>query len=178
MANCNANHQLCLGSRPLSHATEGLSYTSFTYTPSASATSVSMAPVTEMLATTYEAGRTFPSSHLLAASAPLANYMVNVTNTGKMDADDVVLGFLVPPGAGKDGVRHRRFFFESLVNSTYDGGGCCAPTSTMRSSLSTLCSYQHISRAVACFSWLLIYPTLTLTLNPTPNPNHNPNPNP
>merc|ERR1712226_536496 len=31
-------------------------------------------------------------------------YWVNVTNTGKMDADDVVLGFLTPPGAGTDGV--------------------------------------------------------------------------
>jgi hypothetical protein len=31
------------------------------------------------------------------------NYMINVTNTGKLDADDVVLGFLVPPGAGVDG---------------------------------------------------------------------------
>ena len=27
-----------------------------------------------------------------------------MTNTGKMAADDVVLGFLVPPNAGKDGV--------------------------------------------------------------------------
>ena len=26
------------------------------------------------------------------------NYYVNVTNTGKMDADDVVLGFMTPPG--------------------------------------------------------------------------------
>merc|ERR1711966_298656 len=31
-------------------------------------------------------------------------YSVNVTNTGKQDADDVVLGFIVPPGAGKNGV--------------------------------------------------------------------------
>jgi hypothetical protein len=27
-----------------------------------------------------------------------------VTNTGTVDADDVVLGFLVPPNAGKDGI--------------------------------------------------------------------------
>ena len=40
----------------------------------------------------------------LAAAAPLVKYAVNVTNTGQMDADDVVLGFLRPPGAGIDGV--------------------------------------------------------------------------
>jgi hypothetical protein len=33
-----------------------------------------------------------------------ADFYVNVTNTGAIDADDVVLGFLVPPGAGVDGV--------------------------------------------------------------------------
>jgi hypothetical protein len=38
-----------------------------------------------------------------AQAAPLVTYVVNVTNTGSMDADDVVLGFMVPPGAGKDG---------------------------------------------------------------------------
>lgn len=57
-----------------------------------------------MLATTKASNRTFPSSQLLADAAPLVSYSVNVTNTGKMDADDVVLGFLVPPGAGVNGV--------------------------------------------------------------------------
>ena len=33
-----------------------------------------------------------------------AGQVVNVTNTGSRDADDVVLGFLTPPSAGKDGV--------------------------------------------------------------------------
>ena len=31
-------------------------------------------------------------------------YSVNVTNTGSVDADDVLLGFLKPPGAGQNGV--------------------------------------------------------------------------
>merc|ERR1711967_204358 len=31
-------------------------------------------------------------------------FSVKVTNTGSMDADDVVLGFLTPPGAGTNGV--------------------------------------------------------------------------
>merc|ERR1712087_406209 len=43
-------------------------------------------------------------------SKPLIKYVVNVTNTGKIDADDVVLGFLVPPGAGKNGVPLQTLF--------------------------------------------------------------------
>ena len=39
-----------------------------------------------------------------------ASFVVAVTNTGNMAADDVVLLFLVPPGAGTDGVA-----LESLV---------------------------------------------------------------
>ena len=88
----------------------GLSYTTFTYSPKASATEVSLARVHEILASTTEAGRTFPSSKLLAEAAPLVNYMVNVTNSGSMDADDVVLGFLVPPNAGKDGAPLQTLF--------------------------------------------------------------------
>jgi beta-D-xylosidase 4 len=33
-----------------------------------------------------------------------------VTNTGKMDADDAVLGFLKPPGAGANGVPLQTLF--------------------------------------------------------------------
>jgi hypothetical protein len=80
----------------------GLSYTTFTYSPKSDQPSgrISLAPVRDMLAATKDSGRTFPSSDLLAAAAPMVNYYVNVSNTGKMDADDVVLGFMVPPGAG------------------------------------------------------------------------------
>jgi hypothetical protein len=41
---------------------------------------------------------------------PAIQYTVNVTNTGSTDADDVVLGFLTPPGAGKDGVALQTLF--------------------------------------------------------------------
>ena len=68
----------------------GLSYTTFTYEPSASP--APLAPVS------------------LAAAPPLVAYNVKVTNTGKMDADDVVLGFLVPPGAGTNGVPLQTLF--------------------------------------------------------------------
>jgi len=88
----------------------GLSYTTFKYAPSASTDRVSLAPVHEMLKVTKDAGRTFPSSDYLAAAAPLVNYMVEVTNTGTVDSDDVVLGFMVPPGAGVDGVPLQTLF--------------------------------------------------------------------
>lgn len=44
------------------------------------------------------------------AGGPLVGFLVNVTNTGPRDADDVVLGFLVPPGAGKGGVPLQSLF--------------------------------------------------------------------
>ena len=44
------------------------------------------------------------------AHAPLVTYVVEVTNTGDVDADDVVLGFVTPPGAGQGGVPLRSLF--------------------------------------------------------------------
>ena len=43
-------------------------------------------------------------------SQHLDRYAVNVTNTGKMDADDVVLGFMRPPGAGENGIPLQTLF--------------------------------------------------------------------
>ena len=40
----------------------------------------------------------------VAAHEPLIRYAVNVTNAGGIDSDEVVLGFVRPPGAGVDGV--------------------------------------------------------------------------
>ena len=39
-----------------------------------------------------------------------ATFLLNVTNTGTVDSDDVVLGFLVPPGAGQGGVPLQELF--------------------------------------------------------------------
>ena len=39
-----------------------------------------------------------------------AHFWVNVTNTGSVDSDDVVLGFVVPPGAGINGVPLQELF--------------------------------------------------------------------
>jgi hypothetical protein len=77
---------------------------------------VSLNAVRDMLATTKRANRTFPSSQLLADAAPLVAYSVNVTNTGTMDADDAVLGFLVPPGAGVDGVPLQQLYAFNRVH--------------------------------------------------------------
>jgi hypothetical protein len=61
-----------------------------------------------MLAQASSDGRYFPKA--LAATLGLRTYIVNVTNTGAWDADHVVLGFLVPPGAGVDGVPLQTLF--------------------------------------------------------------------
>ena len=42
--------------------------------------------------------------------AVAVDFFVNVTNTGSVDSDDVVLGFLVPPGAGVGGVPLQELF--------------------------------------------------------------------
>ena len=48
--------------------------------------------------------RPFPPAGVLDDLGTVVQHSVTVENTGTLDADDVVLGFLVPPGAGKDGV--------------------------------------------------------------------------
>lgn len=91
----------------------GLSYTTFSYTLAqlpGIAPAVSLAAVQRLLDATSAAGRTFPSSHLVNEAAPLVSYAVNVTNTGDVDADDVVLGLLKPPGGGANGVPLQTLF--------------------------------------------------------------------
>merc|ERR1711874_730352 len=60
-----------------------------------------------LIADTHSKNRTFSSMH---DSVGLMQYAVNVTNTGALDADDVVLGFISPPGAGRDGVPLKQLF--------------------------------------------------------------------
>lgn len=91
----------------------GLSYTSFSYkivNPPETGAVHSLDAVRQLLAATSRAGRTFPDSNVVNAAAPLVSYMVNVTNTGSVDAADVVLGFMKPPGAGVDGVPLQTLF--------------------------------------------------------------------
>jgi len=85
----------------------GLSYTQFRYQMHAAPTTVSLVKCASLLTQGVAGKPAFPS---LASAGPAVSYAVNVTNTGSIDADDVVLGFLVPPGAGKDGVPLRSLF--------------------------------------------------------------------
>ena len=86
----------------------GLSYTTFDYALSSAApTSVALAPLSELL-TKSVAG--FVRTADSAAAGPAAKYQVAVTNTGSVDADDVVLGFLTPPNAGTDGAPLKTLF--------------------------------------------------------------------
>ena len=89
----------------------GLSYTTWAYTPLPDPTppaTVSLA-VVEAAACAQEA--TGVVGHTPASlKANAAQFWVNVTNTGSVDSDDVVLGFLVPPGAGANGVPLQELF--------------------------------------------------------------------
>jgi hypothetical protein len=80
----------------------GLSYTSFKYDIASAPTApVSLDRLREVLTSTSSK---FISKRQLAIETPLVSYSINVTNTGDVDSDDVVLGFLVPPGAGTNGI--------------------------------------------------------------------------
>ena len=88
------------------------SYTSFKYGVAAAPTgTVSLAPVRSLLAEARAVTRQFPPLGTTrdTSNAPV-KYTVSVTNTGAMDADDVVLGFLEPPGAGVGGVPRQTLF--------------------------------------------------------------------
>ena len=87
----------------------GLSYTRFAYAVQATSRAISLDAVRELLRATREARRAFPTI-ADAAAHPLVGYTINVTNTGTVDADDSVLGFLVPPGAGVGGVPLQTLF--------------------------------------------------------------------
>jgi len=88
----------------------GLSYTTFTYSIVGAPKhfKISLAPVSNVLQEAESLGKFFPS--LESLSAPLVEYRVNVTNTGSYDADDAVLGFIEPPGAGTNGVPLKYLF--------------------------------------------------------------------
>lgn len=92
----------------------GLSYTTWTYTPipgpvpPSGVRTVSLAGVD---AATRFAAENLPVGHISDdLKAIVADFYVNVTNTGTVDADDVVLGFVVPPGAGSNGVALQELF--------------------------------------------------------------------
>lgn len=90
----------------------GLSYTTWSYDAAEASgkANISLDPLRTLLASTRAAGHSLPSTSALSAAVPLVSYRVTVTNTGEVDADDVVLGFLVPPNAGADGAPLQSLF--------------------------------------------------------------------
>eukprot|EP00966_Prymnesium_polylepis_P215860 4997741-Prymnesium_polylepis.1 len=89
----------------------GLSYTTFKYALRAAPSSVSLAHAAAILRRgTAHNKPAFPSMAELEAAGPAGKYAIDVTNTGTVDADDVVLGFVVPPGAGVDGAPLQSLF--------------------------------------------------------------------
>ena len=87
----------------------GLSYTSWTYTPIPHASPLmNLAAIT---AATVAQAATGVVGHIAATlKETAAEFYINVTNTGNVDSDDVVLGFLIPPGAGVNGVPLKELF--------------------------------------------------------------------
>jgi len=89
----------------------GLSYTSFTYTLKQTPDEgkvYSLDPLRQLLKETMNSGRYFPKFD--AMGAPFVEYVISITNTGDYDAEDAVLGFITPPGAGTNGVPLKYLF--------------------------------------------------------------------
>merc|ERR1711953_478347 len=88
----------------------------FEYTVVKQPMTVSLEALSTVLSTSQAAGNPFPRTEHISKAVQTSNwratveYAVNVTNTGSRDADDVVLGFLTPPGAGKNGVPLKQLF--------------------------------------------------------------------
>lgn len=113
----------------------GLSYVNFSYSHVVAATNedrgtpeaVSLAMLPQLLS---QQKHGFVPSTATATVDP--GFSINVTNTGDLDADDVVLGFLTPPQAGQGG----------------------AP-------LKTLVGFQRVHVPARCSRLVTLYPALT-----------------
>ena len=89
----------------------GLSYTTWQYTPIPGP----VPPVRTPFAAIDAAAKTHAARGIIGSipkSLPevAVDFYVNVTNTGTVDSDDIVLGFIVPPGAGSGGVALQELF--------------------------------------------------------------------
>lgn len=88
----------------------GMSYTTFSYSVVRQPSEISLAQVQLVLAQSQAQHHLLPQTSRLEETmdrsgwGDLLQYNIKVTNTGNTDSDDVVLGFLTPPGAGVDGV--------------------------------------------------------------------------
>ena len=87
-------------------------YTTWTYTPVPGPVPPSAArfAAVDAAVRAHNAGPTAFGTIPASLKEVAVDFSVNVTNTGSVDSDDVVLGFLVPPGAGVDGVPLQELF--------------------------------------------------------------------
>ena len=87
-------------------------YTTWTYTPVPGPVPPSAArfAAVDAAVRAHNAGPTAFGTIPASLKEVAVDFYVNVTNTGSVDSDDVVLGFLVPPGAGVDGVPLQELF--------------------------------------------------------------------
>ena len=89
----------------------GLSYTTFAVSNVTGPAQLSVKAVEGHLQAAAAANGNLGATLLSPLTSPqVAVYTVNVTNTGKVDADYAALGFLVPPGAGTGGVPLQELF--------------------------------------------------------------------
>ena len=87
----------------------GLSFTTWLYTPLPDRAPPRGFAAVKRAAEAHAASGVL--GHIPAALQEVAaDFFVNVTNTGAVDSDDVVLGFIVPPGAGTGGVPLQELF--------------------------------------------------------------------
>eukprot|EP00928_Gymnodinium_smaydae_P002319 TRINITY_DN10828_c0_g5_i1.p1 TRINITY_DN10828_c0_g5~~TRINITY_DN10828_c0_g5_i1.p1 ORF type:complete len:818 (-),score=103.93 TRINITY_DN10828_c0_g5_i1:292-2631(-) len=87
----------------------GLSYTTFKYEVVKAPTRFSLRKLQQHLDDANSKGA-WPNLVDLEALSDQAGYEVKVTNLGSIDADDVVLGFMKPPGAGTNGIPLQTLF--------------------------------------------------------------------
>lgn len=90
----------------------GLSYTTFTYTPLPDPSPPAAGAVFAVVdaAAKAHAARGVIGSIPKSLKTTAVSFYINVTNTGAVDSDDVVLGFLTSPGAGTNGVPLQELF--------------------------------------------------------------------
>jgi hypothetical protein len=97
----------------------GMSYTTWNYTalpdpmpPAASSkAAVKAVAMSHVVAGAQESRDSGVIGHIPPSLKKVsADFWVNVTNTGSVDSDDIVLGFITPPGAGVNGVPLQELF--------------------------------------------------------------------
>jgi beta-D-xylosidase 4 len=77
----------------------GLSYTNFSYKVAAAPREAVTLDTVHALLSPFTK-RPFPPQHVTDRAGAVVQHTITVANTGSVDADDVVLGFIKPPGAG------------------------------------------------------------------------------